>query len=259
LKALAANPSEASEKLIAQVAEVNQATKQLADAEKLKKQAEMLEATEQMKNPEALKAEAVNHLAGKDAELQGAVNQMAKYKKKYSSIGSLSEIPKNDWLPRNGLKGKPFKERFRPGINLGLRSNSDTVLLDLYPNASYRITGRVEAGLGGIYRMRIATDPFGLDQRFPVWGLSTFLVIKTFKSVFFRLETDGTSHVRQGSAEQPAYRDWRWSFHAGIQTNFKISKRWTGNVQMLYNFEANLKDGFPERLTGRMGVQYAIK
>jgi hypothetical protein len=259
LKELTKNPAPTAEKALTGISEMKEATGVLSQAEQLKKQNEALQAAEQLKGPEALKVQAIDHFGGKEAELAGAMSQMSKYKKKYPSIGSLSEIPKNDWLPRNGLKGKPFKERFRPGMNLGVRSNSDTVLLDLYPNASYRITGRIEAGLGGIYRLRVSANPFGFDQRDPVWGMAAFVVIKTFKSVFIRLETDGTSHVKQGAAEEPAYRDWRWSFHTGIQTNFKISKRWTGNVQMIYNFDSSLKDGFPERLTGRIGVQYGLK
>lgn len=259
LKELAADPSDAAGKAATQIAEVSDATTQLKSAEELKKQADALKATEQLNNPEAIKAQAANHFAGKEAELQTAMNQTAKYKKKYASIGSLSEIPKNDWLPRNGLKGKPFKERFRPGMNLGVRSNSDTVLIDIYPTASYRITGRLEAGLGGIYRLRVSTNPFNFDQKDPVWGFAFFTVVKTFKSVFIRIETDATSHAKSGNAELPAYRDWRWSFYTGVQTNFKISKRLLGNVQMLYNFDSNLKDGFPEKLTARVGIQYKLK
>ncbi len=258
-KDLASDPSDAIEKGVTQIGEADNATKQLAEAEKVKEQAEVLKAAEQLKDPASVKEQAVNHFAGKEAELQGAVSQVAKYKKKYSSIGSLSEIPKNDWLPRNGLKGKPFIERFRPGMNLGVHGNSDTVLVDIYPNVAYRITGRIESGLGGIYRLRVPTNPFGFDQQQPVWGVAIFMVVKTFRSVFIRLETDGTSHVKQNAAEQSSYRDWRWSFHTGIQTNFKISKRVTGNVQALYNFDSSLKDGFPERLTARLGVQYKLK
>lgn len=259
VKDLTSNPSDAAEKAVKGVAEVNPATKQLSEAEKIKEQADALKAVEQLKDPALIKEQAVNHFAGKEAVLKGAQSQMAKYKRKYSSIGSLSEIPKNDWLPRNGLKGKPFKERFRPGMSLGVTSRSDTVLLDIYPSASYRITGRLEAGLGGIYRLRVATNPFGFDQKDPVWGLALFAVVRSFRSVFIRIETDATSHTKYGTAEQPNYRDWRWSFHSGVQTNFKLSKRFTGNVQMLYNFDSSLKDGFPERLTARLGVQYSLK
>lgn len=259
VKALTSDPGAAAEKAAGQLSEVSAATKALSDAEKLKEQSEALKLAEQMKNPDALKEQAVDHFAGKEAALQGAMSQMSKYKKKYSSLGSLSEIKKNDWLPRNGLKGQPFRERFRIGLHTGFKGKGDTLLLDFYPNASYRITGRLEAGLGAIYRVRLNTKDFSFDQRDPVWGTSMFVVAKTFKAVHLRFEVDGNSYPISTPPDQPPTRDWRWSFHSGIQTNFKLGKQWTGNIQMLYNFEANLKDGFPEKLTLRAGVQYKLK
>ncbi len=264
LKELTSNPSGAAEKALTNVSQVSDATGALNEAEQLKKQSEALRAAEQLRDPstatEELQQQAVDHFAGKQAEVQSAMSMMTKYKKKYASIGSLSEIPKNDWLPRNGLKDKPFKERFRVGLGLGVKGAGDTLVLDFYPNASYRITGRIEAGLGAIYRVRVKTDPFGFDQRNPVWGASSFVILKTFKSVFLRCEVDGNSFPISGSTDRAPYRDWRWSFLSGVQTNFKISKkRWTGNVQMLYNFDSSLKDGFPEKLVARVGVQYQLK
>jgi hypothetical protein len=261
VKALSQNPGEVAENAVGQLSEVSSAAKELEAANKLKDQNEALQLAGQMKDPnsagEALQREAVNHFQGQQAALEGAMSQMSKYKKKYASLGSLSEIKKNDWLPKNGLKGVPFSERFRVGLHAGFKSLRDTVLIDFYPNASYRITGRVEAGVGAIYQLRVTTrDHITLSQSHPVYGFSTFAVVKTFKAIFLRFEVDGNSVPKGGTPEMPLYRDWRWSFHSGIQTNFKIGKRWTGNVQMLYNFERNLKDGFPERLAMRMGVQY---
>lgn len=82
------------------------------------------------------------------------------------------------------------------------------------------------------------------------------MVAKIVKSLHLRFELDGNSFPKSGTTEKPNYRDWRWSFHSGIQTNFKIGKQWTGSVQMLYNFDSSLKDGFPEWLAVRFGVQY---
>ena len=244
VSALTKDPGGAAEKAIGQVSEVSDATNGLNDASKLKEQNEALKLAEQMKDPNAAKEmvqkEAINHFAGKEAVLKGAMSQMSKYKQKYSSIGSLSEIKKNDWLPKNGLKGVSFRERFRIGIHAGFKSLKDTVLVDFYPNASYRITGRLEAGLGAIYQLRVTTrDHIGLSQSNPVYGMSTFAVVKTFKYIFLRFEVDGNSVPKGGTTETPLYRDWRWSFHSGIQTNFKLGRQWTGNVQMLYNFERN--------------------
>ncbi len=263
LKELTNNPSVAAEKALTNMTEVSDATGALNEAEQLKNQSEVLQATEQLKDPSTaaneLKKKAVDHFAGKQAEVQSAMSVMAKYKKKYSSIGSLSEIPKNDWLPRNGLKGQPFQKRFRVGLNSGFKTRGDTLLMDMYPNASYRLTGRIEAGLGANYRLSIDSDPLGLKQQNATWGLHFFTMVKTFKSVHLRLEMDGNSLFKSETADHPAYRDWRWTFHTGIQTNFKLGKHWAGNVQMLYNFDSSLKDGFPEKLSPRIGVQYLLK
>ena len=258
VKTLTTDPGAVAEKAVRQLGELNDVTKALSEADKLKEQNEALKLAEQMKNPEGLKEQAVNHFAGQEATIQVAMSQMSKYKKKYASLGSLSEIKKNDWLPRNGLKGKPFRERFRIGLHTGFKGSGDTLLLDFYPNASYRITGRLEAGLGAIYRVRLNTEDIQFDQRNPVWGTSMFALVKTFKSVHLRFEVDGNSFPQSGPPDQPATRDWRWTFHSGIQTNFILGKQWTGNVQMLYNFDSSLKDGFPEKLALRAGVQYKI-
>jgi len=258
VKALTRDPGVAAEKAAGQIAEVSDATKALSEAEKLKEQNEALKMAEQINDPNALKEQAVDHFAGQEAELSGAMSQMGKYKKKYASLGSLSEIKKNDWLPKNGLKGKPFRERFRVGLHTGFKGQGDTLVLDFYPNASYRITGRLEAGLGVIYRVRLSTQDFSFDQRNPVWGTSMFAVVKTFKAIHLRFEVDGNSFPKPAPPDQPITRDWRWTFYSGIQTNFKLGKQWTGIIQMLWNFDSNLKDGFPEKLTMRAGVQYKL-
>jgi hypothetical protein len=130
--------------------------------------------------------------------------------------------------------------------------------LDFYPNASYRITGRLEAGLGAVYRVRVNTSTGEFYQHNPVWGITSFAVVKTFRSIMLRFEMDGNSYPKTALPDQTLYRDWRWTFHSGIQSNFKLGKQWTGIVQLLYNFDNNLKDGFPEKLTMRAGVQYRL-
>src|SRR5262249_9814766 len=137
---------------------------------------------------------------------------------------------------------------------------TDTLSLDFFPGASYRISGRFEAGLGFLYRVKVLTREIGIDQSHPVWGINSFVLARSFKSVFLRFEVDGNSYRVDGdtSGATGAHRDWRWSFLSGIQTNFRISTRCTGNVQMLYNFNSALKDGFPERLSLRVGVSWKI-
>ncbi len=261
-KAITKDPGAAAEATVSKISDVNSATQQLKDAEQLTQNNEALQAGEQLKDPEGAKEvfqrQAFDHFQGKEAVLQQAMDQMAKYKDRYPSLASLADVKKS-WLPPNSLKGKPFRERFRIGMHVGFRNTKDTLLLDFFPNASYRISGRFEAGMGFMYRLRVQTNNFGFDQQNPVWGINTFVVAKTFKSVYLRLEVDGNSYPVSSTTETPSYRDWRWSFLSGIQTNFAMGKQWSGNVQMLYNFDSQLKDGFPERLALRLGVQYRLK
>lgn len=84
-------------------------------------------------------------------------------------------------------------------------------------------------------------------------------MVKTFRSVYIRFESDATSYPEYTNTEGEAYRDWRWTFLSGIQTNFKLSRQLSGNIQMLYNFDKSLKDVFSDRLSLRFGVQYKLK
>jgi predicted nucleic acid-binding Zn-ribbon protein len=78
--------------------------------------------TGSVQNPEAAKEQAlqkvqevaVNHFAGKEEVLQQAMNKVAKYKQKYSSLNSLSEIGKKR---PNEMHGKPFIERVVPAFH----------------------------------------------------------------------------------------------------------------------------------------------
>lgn len=253
------DPSSMAEQAANSVDGVQQLNSQVGQAQQLTSSNEAIKTAEAMKDPEALLPKAVDHFAGKEVVLQAAMEQMAKYKEKYESLQDLSKVKKQSWLPRNGLKGVPFEKRFRLGFHVGYQSVRDTIRLDLFPNASYRISGRFEAGFGAIYRLNITTRTVGIDQSHPVWGTAAFVVCKTFKSVYLRIEADGYSFAKQSDADGSTYRDWRWNFLSGVQSNFNLGGRWTGNVQMLYNFDKSIKDAFPEALTMRVGVQYRLK
>lgn len=109
-----------------------------------------------------------------------------------------------------------------------------------------------------VYRLRESTKTWQFDQANPVWGFNMFGTFKTFKAVRFRLETDAASYPKFGGVGEPIERKWRWTWLTGVQTEFKISQYFTGNVQMLYNFDKSLTAGFPEQLVLRFGVQYRL-
>ena len=239
---------------------------EVSGAEKLMKGNEAVQAADKMKDPKALQAEvkekgieqAVNHFAGQEETLKKSMGEISKYKAKYKSLGSLSEVKKK-WQPVNSLKGVPFRERFHPGLYAGFQSAKDTIHVDFYPNAAYQISGRLEVGIGGIYRVTWMNKTSSVDQHNPVWGLASFSTVRLFKSTRFRAELNTTSNpLPINKVEDHVGRAWRWQFFAGIQNNFKISKSIDANVQLLYNFDKKLKDAFPEKLSVRIGIQYKL-
>jgi hypothetical protein len=256
------DPSKAAEGVINQIGEVNTMSKEIAQGNKLLKDNEAMKTAEAMKDPKKLKEEvaqkAIDHFAGKEQVLKQAMDQMAKIKRKVPSLAGLDKLPKNYWWPKNGLKGKPFRERVRYGLNFGVQGRKDSILVDLYPNASYYLTGRIELGGGMIYRLRESTKTWQFDQANPIWGFNMFGTFKTFKSVRFRLETDAASYPKYGSTDEPVERKWRWTCLIGFQTEFELGQHFKGNVQMLYNFEKSLTAGFPEQLVLRFGIQYKL-
>jgi hypothetical protein len=261
-KGVLKDPSKAAEGAVGQLGDVKSLSKEMGNADKLMKDNEAMKTAEMMKDPEKLKEEAakkaIDHFAGKEEVLKQAMDQMAKIKKKVPSLESLDKLPKNYKWPKNGLKGKPFRERVRFGLNFSLQSKRDTIIIDLFPNASYNLTGRIELGLGLIYRLRESTKSWQFDQSNPVWGFNLFGTFKTFKSVRMRLETDAASYPKVGGSGEPIQRQWRWTWLTGVQTEFKISQHFVGNVQMLYNFDKSITAGFPEQLVLRFGVQYKL-
>ena len=263
--AMLKDPSKAAENAIGQVGDVKALNSEISSADKLMKSNEAMQVADKMKTQEGMQAEvkkqAVNHFAGKEEILQKSMDQMAKYKKKYHSLGSLADAKKMKWWqPVNGLNGKPFRERFHPGMNFGYNTRKDTFNLDLFPNANYQISGRIEAGVGALYRLHFNTKNNSFDQANPVWGLTMFSTVKLFNATRLRIETDAVnSPMALANPDGSLQRNWRWQMIVGIQNNFNISRSVTGNMQMLYNFDRKLKDAFPERLTLRVGVAFNLK
>jgi hypothetical protein len=97
------------------------------------------QAQQEMK--EQVKKMAINHFAGKEVILQGAMNNVSKYKKKYSNVKTLKDIPKKR---PNELKDKPFYERLVKGIMLQPFKNNEW-MIDINPYVGYRFTTKLSA------------------------------------------------------------------------------------------------------------------
>nr|MCE2734857.1 hypothetical protein [Flammeovirgaceae bacterium] len=157
---------------------INNQQKELSD--QLKPQSEEEAKAELL---EQAQTTAINHFQGKEALLQEAMEKMAKYKKKYSSLASIKDAKKF----YNPLKEKTFRERIFPGIAFQFQKSND-YMLDVNPSLGYRILENVSAGLGLNYRLVRSGENDRWRQNQSIYGPRAFAEVKLFRGFLGYIE-----------------------------------------------------------------------
>jgi hypothetical protein len=267
LKNISSNPDQAIESTVKNIDQLSGVQDQLEGVEAIRDN-EFVEMAEKMKDPEAMKAEvkeivvqkAVDHFAGKEQVLQQAMNQLSKYKQKYESLNSLSDI-KN--LPKNAMKGKSFRERFVPGVAMQFLRNND-LLLDINPYAGYRITGRLNAGLGWNQRIGFNIP----DRRFTsgsvIYGPRTFVEVRTWRGFIARAEaevmnTEVPSTLRPRSTDEYG-RQWVRTVFVGVKKNYNFLKNIKGTTFIMFSvYNDHRKSPYGDVVNSRFGFEFPMK
>ncbi len=222
----------------------------------------------QAEDPEALKKEAtqqiqkqaVNHFAGKEQVLNGAMNRVNKLKQKYSSVKSLNDIPKR---PPNEMHGKPFIERIIPGLTFVVLKVNRKTMLDFNPWIGYRFTGHLTAGAGWNERIEISHYRLSWQQ---VYGPRIFGEYKLKKGFSARAEVETMNTIVPPNQVppngDPNGRMWVWNTFAGLKREYKLFKHVKGNIQILYNvsslFNHHNINIYGDPLTVRMGFEFPM-
>lgn len=135
------------------------------ELEKIKAlQQEYLAKAEQYRDPERLKAEALqkgsevatDQVLGQTEKLTDAQSKLGKAKRKYGEFESINNLPKHR---PNAMKDKPFRERFFPGVTFQFAKKDQYSTLYLSPQVYYRITGKWDFGVGGIFNVNFDKKP----------------------------------------------------------------------------------------------------
>lgn len=209
---------------------------------------------------EQAKKQAIDHFAGKETQVQEAINKMSKLKQKYSSVQSLKDIPKK--VP-NPMKGKPFIERLVPGIAFQFLFK-DAWLADFNPYTGYRINGRLTAGVGWNQRWGFTKED-GFNSQARIYGPRIYGECLAFRGVSARLELE-TMYTRTPPIlkQQPNYneshREWVPGIFAGLKKDYTIYKRLKGTAFVLFNlYNPDYKSPYGDRLMTRFGLEYSFK
>lgn len=201
---------------------------------------------------------AKNHFKGQEAALQEAINKVNSYKKKYTELTDLENIPKRK---PNAMKDKPLIERVVPGITLQIQK-SENVWLDYNPSLSYLISGRFVAGLGWNERIGI-TNHFGFTSTDRIYGPRTFLEVKIKKGFSVRADVEKMYTFVPPNVFSPTDfggNRWGGSAFIGMKKQYDFMKSIKGNFQFLYNFyDDHDNSPYTSRFNVRFGFEFPMK
>jgi hypothetical protein len=238
--------------------EVKEVTGQTSELEKYKKQfgsrpdSAMLSTAK-----EEMKTEAINHFAGKEEILKGAMDKMAKLKSRYSEVKSMADLPKR--LP-NPLKGNPLIERLVPAFTLHFMKDKN-VLMDINPSIAYKIYPKWKAGLGWTERITFDNWKPTITER--VFGIRTYNEVSLPKGFQMRGDIEFLNAIIPpllSSQNDKGIREWETNIIVGLKKDFKIYKSFSGNVQTMYRIWSDHdKVPYPDRFIIRMGFELALK
>ncbi len=182
------------------------------------------------------KEAAVDHFAGHEKELMAGMDQLSKAK---SKLKDLEEVANISGERTNPMKGKPFIDRLRPGINVQVQWRQ-IVLLDINPFVGYRISGRWMAGVGWNERIGFSSDSYSFSELDRVYGVRSFAQFKIKEGNYLMLapELMNTYVPAHTVPTGESNKKWVPGLMAGYKREFRYSPKVLGTVQILYNLVA---------------------
>ncbi|KEO71618.1 hypothetical protein EL17_24030 [Anditalea andensis] len=197
------------------------------------------------------KAQGVDHFAGKHNVLQAAQEEVAVLKKKYAEVVDSNDLSTATKV--NSLKGEPLMNRLVFGGTFQLHVDRNTNL-DLNPEIGYRMNRNFDMGMGGTYRIRVATKDLPQWIKEPnVMGFRGFANHLLFKNLFLHGEYEGLKSSMRPDAGQ-AVQEWHGSLLTGIQKRFRLKGKAQGQVLLLYNFHYRENPLYNSPWVMRVGV-----
>ena len=255
---------ETIEKEVMKMEELGKLAEGTSVLEEYKGIAEGLKDEESMKEMVIEKAqeEAIDHFAGQEQVLNDAMQKIAKYKQKYSSVESLQSLAKK---PHNPMKGKSLIERVVPGINFQVLKKND-LLIDFNPYAGYRFTGMLTMGGGWNYRLAYNEKLNGFNSAAKIYGprvYGEFNITKGFigHASIEIMNTNVPAIIGYGPTPiDPEMREWVSGAFLGLKREYKLFNGVRGTVQILYKlYDPEYKYPYADQINTRFGFEFPMK
>jgi hypothetical protein len=183
---------------------------------------------EVLKNAKLLATDKINKFS---PEFKMGQKQLSKAKKINPAVKSFKDITKKR---PNQMAGKPFRQRFIPGITIQA-FNQRKVTTDVGIQGSYKISGKLTAGLGYVHRLSFGKENVNFVSSDGISGYRSFLQFGLVKGLFAHgeFETLKLTEVKQSIL----YEDLPsrvYGSYFGLGKKYSLSKVWRGSIMALY-------------------------
>jgi hypothetical protein len=210
---------------------------------------------------EQLQQAAMDHFAGREQVLQAAMDKMSKYKEKYESLPSLTDVP---FKRPNEMRGKPFIERIVPAFMVQIQMDGKDLLLDFNPYVGYRITGKLTAGPGWNQRIAYDTDDNQFTSKPRIYGPRVFGEYDLWKGFHPRVEVEVmnafVSPLTKPATIDQGSREWVWGVFVGVKKEYRFIKNVKGTVLIMTRlFDPKHKSPYGDIINARFGFEFPMK
>ena len=208
-----------------------------------------------------VKRVAVDHFTGKDQQLYEAMEKIAKYKKKYPGVSTVTNLKKR---PQNPMQNKPLAQRIVPGIGFQVQKKGENILLDFNPYVGYRFSGRITAGPGWNQRIGYGTKQHSFAPDTRILGPRVFGEYLLGKGFSPRLEVELMNTTLPFNTLSPTLepdtRHWVWGAFAGLKKEYTFFRRVKGTATIMTRlFNLDHASPYGDVLNVRFGFEFPSK
>lgn len=135
----------------------------------------------------------------------------------------------------NSMAGKPIGQRLIPGINLQ-SYNRDVFMIDFGLQVGYRFSGRLRAGVGGVYRTGFSKSYPAFVKGLNIYGGRTYTEFLIRKGIYVHAEYE-LLNATYSLTQNPEEKQYISAGYFGLGKQFNISKKIKGHTMALYRAE----------------------
>lgn len=191
-------------------------------------------------------------------QINGAASQIDALRNKINELGGMKDQDMPDFTP-NAQRTRSFLKRLEFGTNLQFGGHTDLLpaYSDIGMQAGYKLNDKWSAGIGLGYRLGLGKGWKDIQLTSESIGFRTYLKSKLKKKFYVQGGAEWNYMTRFDSIDElKDVNAWQTRALLGVGKTYRVSKKLSGNVQLLYDFLHNRHKPVTQPLLFRIGYNF---